>query len=125
MRDQIRGDIASTREAANTLERFRRSGWLPWARAAVRHRADVASSARTVLDDVTRRESGARDAVERCEAAQAAKSQAATDARARAESARSAADQLQASARYENARDRVALLDQHRVRRADLAARLE
>ena len=123
--DQIRSDLASTKEAADTLERFRRNGWLPWARAAVRHRADLAGSARTVLDNVTRRESEARGDVERYEAAQAAKSQAATDARQRAESSRTAADQLQASARYQNASERVTLLDQHRARRADLATRLQ
>jgi len=122
--DQIRGDLASTKEAADTLERFRRTGWLPWARAAVRHRADLAGSARTVLDNVTRRESEAREAVERCVAAQKATSQAATAAKQNADSARTAADQLQDSARYQDARDRLALLEQHRDRRTLLAARL-
>lgn len=122
--DQIRADLASTKEAADTLERFRRNAWLPWARAVVRQRADAAGVARTTFDNVTRRETEAKAAVEQSQGLQQERTRAAAAALQEAESARRAADELQSSARYLDAQGRVALLEQHRKRKADVGRQL-
>jgi hypothetical protein len=122
--DQIRADLASTKEAAEVLERFRRSAWLPWARATIRQRADAAGVARTTFDNVTRRETEARAAVAQSQAVQEDRTLAAAAARRQAESARRAAEELQSSVRYLDAHGRVALLEQHRQRQTEIAVRM-
>jgi len=122
--DQIRADLASTKEAAETLERFRRTAWLPWARAILRQRADAAGVARTTFDNVTRRETEARALVERSEGLRDRQTRAAASALQEAESARRAADELQASSRYLDARGRLTRLEEYRNRKADVAGQL-
>lgn len=114
--DQIRADLASTKEAVSTLQRFRRNGWLPWVRAVVRHRADLAGSARTVLDNVTRDEGSAREAVDRSTIERSECETSAERARQVADSARAAGQELQESARYVDAQGRVASIGGRRPR---------
>ncbi len=112
--DQIRADLAATKEAAETLEKFRRGAWLPWARAVVRQRADTASVARTAFDAVTRRETEARATVESKVGVQQERTEQAQAARHLADSRRRAAEELQASARFQDAQSRLARLESSR-----------
>lgn len=114
--DQIRDDLAAAKEAADTLEKFRRSAWLPWARAVVRQRADAASVARTAFDAVTRRETEARATVESKAGIQQQRAEQVAAARQVVDSRRRAADELQASARFQDAQGRISRLENYRTR---------
>ncbi len=118
--DQIRADLASTREAGEVLRRFEQTAWLPWVRAVVRQRTDEARAARTEFDKVTRLETQARADVTECEQTRNITEGEAAAARQRAESARAAADELQASVRYQTAAGRLAQLEVVRGKRDNL-----
>lgn len=122
--DQIRADLASTKEAAEVLRRFEETAWLPWVRAVVRQRADAAGVARTEFDKVTRRETQAHAEVIQCEELQNRTDADAATAKQQAASARGAADELQSSARYRDAAGRVERLEGFRRQQADLRTRL-
>lgn len=112
--DQIRADLATTKAAAETLERFRQRSWLPWARAVVRQRADAAGAARTAFDEVTRRETDARRTVESKAGIKQQREEQASATRREAESKRRAAEELQASVRYQDAQGRITRLENYR-----------
>ena len=112
--DQIRADLASTKAAAETLERFRRTAWLPWARAVVRQRADTAGSARTAFDGVTRRETEAADEVQRGQGVLDERTRASEVASLSADGARRAASELEASSGYRDAEARAGKLEDRR-----------
>lgn len=65
--EQIQRDLDAVDKAATALRSFRARGWLPWVRAQLRHRADMAATARSEFDRVTRDERGAREALANCE----------------------------------------------------------
>ncbi len=65
--EQIQRDLDAVDKATAALKTFRSRGWLPWVRAQLRHRADMAAEARTEFDRVTRDERAAHDALTDCE----------------------------------------------------------
>ena len=64
--EQIQRDLDAVDKAITALRTFHTRGWLPWVRAQLRHRADMAAEARTEFDRVTRDERTARDALAGC-----------------------------------------------------------
>jgi len=122
--DQIRADLASTREAAATIARLRKRAWLPWVEAALRERADAAAAARTEFDRVTRLENEARATLGRHEAEAAQLADETARHKVAADSARAAAEALQGSVRYRDAESRLQALTNHRSRRDALESQL-
>lgn len=52
--EKLRTAVEQTRNAAVRLAEFVRTGWTPWARTVVRHRADALTTATTELDRTTK-----------------------------------------------------------------------
>ncbi|TVT60831.1 TIGR02680 family protein [Amycolatopsis rhizosphaerae] len=52
--EKLRTAVEQTRSAAVQLSRFVHTGWTPWARTVVRHRADALTAATTELDRTTK-----------------------------------------------------------------------
>lgn len=115
--DQLRADLEAAQQAVATVERFRTNAWLPWVRAELRRRADVAARARSEFDGVTRDERKAEetaDALSGDEDRLAGRSRQATQD---AEAAGAAREALQESDRYRDAQARV---DDLRHRRGEV-----
>ncbi len=112
--DQIRADLAATKAAGEDLERFRVRAWLPWVRAELRRRADVAARARTEFDRVTKDERDALVKVAQFEEEAERVGGEQERARRAADAARAAAEELQGSTRYQDARERLATLERRR-----------
>lgn len=112
--DHLRADLEATDQAVATVEKFRRTAWLPWVRAELRRRADNASRARTEFDRVTREERSARDAVTELAEQERRLAEDLRAASQEADAARSATEELQDSARFRDARTRLQTLEQRR-----------
>ncbi|MEO7587870.1 MAG: SbcC/MukB-like Walker B domain-containing protein [Arachnia sp.] len=83
--EQIQRDLDAVDKATAALATLRTRGWLPWVRAQLRHRADVAATARSNFDRVTRDEREAGEAL--------------TEREARATESRGRIDQLDSTIR--------------------------
>lgn len=123
--DQLRADLDATRQAVETVERFRKSSWLPWVRAELRRRADAAARARTDFDRVTREERQALESVESLTGDQTRLEGEVRQATQDADSAGAAREALQDSDRYRDAQARIDDLERRRGEASGLSAELD
>ncbi|SDB93664.1 TIGR02680 family protein [Raineyella antarctica] len=112
--DHLRADLEATDQAVATVEKFRRTAWLPWVRAELRRRADIASRARTDFDRVTREERSARDRFTSLTEQERQLTDDLRTASQDANAARTATEELQDSARFRDAQARLQTLEQRR-----------
>ncbi len=105
--EQIQRDLDAVDKATAALRTFHIRGWLPWVRAQLRHRADMAAEARTEFDRVTRDERTAREALAACQQRLATSQARIEQLNATIHAAQRTRDELRDSVEYRDAAQRL------------------